>query len=100
MAGTIGFLGLIGSAVVMGAVFARAHQRRWSWFCRVTAFVVSVAIVYLALGIGGVWANLLFIAALLLTWVWLSMLSAHLYKPPRRPTRPEPGPDRPIPAAD
>jgi hypothetical protein len=65
---------------VLGAWFARTGQSRWAWFSRITGVVFAGSFMALASGSGGAATILVFTAAVVLAWGWLSAVSVKLYR--------------------
>jgi hypothetical membrane protein len=80
MVASIGFACLVAACFVLGAWFARARQPSWAWFSRVTGAAFAVGFVVLASGSGGAATILVFTAAVVLVWAWLSAVSVKLYR--------------------
>ncbi|AGB26176.1 hypothetical protein Mycsm_06012 [Mycobacterium sp. JS623] len=80
MVASIGFACLVAACFVLGAWFARAGQRSWAWFSRVTGVIFGGSFVALASGSGGAATILVFTAAVVLVWAWLSAVSVKLYR--------------------
>ena len=80
MVASIGFACLVAACFVLGAWFARTEQRSWAWLSRITGAVFAASFVALASGSGGAATILVFTAAVVLVWGWLSAVSAKLYR--------------------
>jgi hypothetical protein len=78
--GAVGFLSVIAACFVIAGRFARQGRTGWAVYSRVTGVLFLGAFVGIASGGGVVWANLVFIAGILVIWGWLSALSLHLYR--------------------
>lgn len=76
----IGFACLVAAGFVVGAAFARKGSIGWAWFSRITAVAFACSFAALASGSGGSVAIVAFTAAVVLSWMWLSAISVHLYK--------------------
>jgi len=76
----LGFACLVGACFVLGAWFARNGQGSWPWFSRVTGLVFAGSFLALASGSGGAATILVFTAAVVLVWAWLTAVSIKLYK--------------------
>jgi hypothetical protein len=74
----IGFMCLVAACFLVAAHFEQ--ERGWAWFSRVTGVFVAATFVFMASGSGGAVAILLFTAAVVLAWAWLSAISAKLYR--------------------
>jgi hypothetical protein len=75
----IGFTCLVAACFVLGAWFTRNVLRSWAWFSRITGVVCAGSFVALSSGSGGATAILVFTAAVVLVWSWLSAVSVKLY---------------------
>jgi hypothetical protein len=71
MVGGIGFVCFIAATLVIGRLFARAGERPWALFSRVTGVLFLAAFVGIASGSTGP-ATVAFVAAVVLSWVWLT----------------------------
>jgi len=80
----VGFLCVIVACFVIGRRFAAEGRTGWAVYSRGTGVLFLVAFAAVATGAGAVWANLSFVAGVVIIWAWLSALSLHLY---RRATR-------------
>jgi len=80
MVASIGFSCLVAACFVLGAWFARGGKRSWAWFSRITAVAFGGSFVALASGSGGAATILVFTAAVVLAWAWLSAVSIELYR--------------------
>jgi hypothetical protein len=80
MVASIGLACLVAACFVLGAWFARGGQRSWAWFSRVTGVVFGGSFMALASGSGGAATILVFTAAVVLVWAWLSAVSVKLYR--------------------
>ncbi len=78
VAGGIGFMALIAACFVFARRFAASGDRGWTAYSIATGVVFFGAFGGIASGAGGAAANLIFGLAVLLTWSWLSALSARL----------------------
>jgi hypothetical protein len=65
---------------VLGAWFARAGQGSWAWFSRITGVVFAGSFMALSSGSGGAATILVFTAAVVLVWAWLTAVSVKLYR--------------------
>ncbi|WP_433824788.1 DUF998 domain-containing protein [Actinoplanes sp. CA-015351] len=77
--GGIGFLCLIAACLVLGSRFAREGRTGLAWFSRVTGVVFLAAFAGIASGSHGP-ATLAFVAAVVLSWIWLATVSVHYYR--------------------
>jgi hypothetical protein len=75
----IGFACLVAACFVLGAWFARDEQAPWAWFSRITGLVFAGSFFALSSGSGGAATILVFTAAVVLVWAWLSAVSVKLY---------------------
>jgi hypothetical membrane protein len=76
----LGFACLVAACFVLAAWFARRGQSSWAWFSRITGVVFAASFLALSSGSGGAATILVFTAAVVLVWVWLTAISAHLYR--------------------
>ncbi len=76
----IGFICVAGACFVFAARFSGSGEQGWAWFSRVAGTLFVVTFGYLASGTGGPAAVLLFTAAVVLVWAWLSAVSVKLYR--------------------
>lgn len=74
----LGFLCLVAACLVMGTWFGRRSEAGWAWYSRITGLVFLAS--FLALSSGGAAAILVFTAAVVAVWVWLSAVSVKLYR--------------------
>jgi len=77
---TLGFACLVAACFVLGAWFARAGLPSWAWFSRITGVVFAGSFMALASGTGGAATILVFTAAVVLVWAWLTAVSVNLYR--------------------
>jgi hypothetical protein len=75
----IGFACLVAACFVMGTWFARSGQAGWAWFSRITGLVFAGSFLSLASGSSGAATILVFTAAVVLVWAWLTAISVKLY---------------------
>jgi len=80
MVASIGFACLVAACFVLGTWFARAEQPVWAWFSRITGLVFGGSFTAVASGSGGAATILVFTAAVVLAWCWLSAVSVKLYR--------------------
>jgi hypothetical membrane protein len=73
----VGFICLVAACFVLAARFGRDGERGWAWFSRITAIVFAAS--FIALSSGAAAAVLVFTAAVVLAWAWLSAVSVKLY---------------------
>ena len=71
---------LVAGCFVVAAHLGKAGERGWAWFSRFTGAFFAATFAFMASGSGGPTAILLFTAAVVLAWAWLSALSLKLYK--------------------
>lgn len=76
----IGFICLVAACCVLGVRFGRAGDRIFARFSLITGAVFAGSFVAMASGGAGVGGILLFTAAVVLAWAWLTALSLKLYK--------------------
>jgi hypothetical protein len=75
----IGFACLVAACFVLGTSFARNGLTSWAWFSRITGVVFAGSFIALSSGSGGATAILVFTAAVVLVWAWMSAVSVKLY---------------------
>ena len=80
MVASIGFACLVAACFVLGAWFAGTGQAPWAWFSRIIGLVFAGSFMALASGSGGAATILVFTAAVVLAWAWLSAVSVKLYR--------------------
>jgi hypothetical protein len=78
--GGLGFVCLVAACFVLAARFARHGERGWAWFSRITGIVFAVSFLALSTGSGGAATILVFTAAVVLVWAWLTAVSLKLYR--------------------
>lgn len=78
VAGGIGFLGLIIACFVFARRFAKLGLQGWATFSAATGLIFFAAFFGIASGNSNVWIILAFTAAVILSWLWISALSARL----------------------
>jgi hypothetical protein len=76
----IAFACLVAACFVLGTWFTRNGLRSWAWFSHITGVVFAGSFMALSSGSGGATAILVFTAAVVLVWSWLSAVSVKLYK--------------------
>jgi hypothetical protein len=76
----IGFACLVAVCFVLGTWFVRNGLTSWAWFSRITGVVFAGSFMALSSGSGGATTILVFTAAVVLVWAWLSAVSVELYK--------------------
>jgi hypothetical protein len=78
--GAVGFVCVIAACFVIGRRFAAAKRAGWAVYSRLTGVLFLAAFAAVATGAGAIWANLSFVAGIVIIWAWLSALSLHLYR--------------------
>ena len=81
IAGGIGFIGLVGATLVFARRFAGLREWGWVTFSLATGVLFLAGFGNIASGARAPWINLAFTAVVILSWVWLSALSAKLMTP-------------------
>jgi hypothetical protein len=76
----LGFACLVAACFVIGSWFPRNGETTWAWFSRITGLVFATSFFALSPGTGGATTILVFTAAVVLAWAWLSAVSLHLYR--------------------
>jgi hypothetical membrane protein len=76
----IGFVCLVAACFVLGTRFARVGQASLAWFSRITGLVFAGSFLALSSGSGGAVSILVFTAAVVLAWIWLTAVSVKLYR--------------------
>jgi len=76
----IGFACLVAACFVLAAWFTRMGQSSLAWFSRITGAVFAASFMALSSGSGGAATILVFTAAVVLVWAWLTAVSANLYR--------------------
>jgi hypothetical protein len=76
----LGFACLVAACFVLGSWFARNGQASWAWFSRITGLFFGGSFLALGSGAGGPVTILVFTAAVVLVWAWLSAVSIRLYR--------------------
>ena len=76
----LAFACLVGACFVVGGWFAGRGEAAWAWFSRATGAVFAVSFVALSSGNGGAATVLMFTAAVVLAWGWLTAVSVRLYR--------------------
>ena len=80
VAGGLGFLCLIAATFVLAGTFARAGEKRWAWFSRLTGIVFAAGFAALTTGSSSAPIILGFWVAVALAFAWLGAVSLHLYR--------------------
>jgi hypothetical protein len=80
LAAGVGFACVIAACLVIAGCFAAEGRRGWARFSRLTGVLFLAGFAGVAAGAGSTWANLGFIAAVLLVWAWISALATHYYR--------------------
>jgi Protein of unknown function (DUF998) len=73
-AGGIGFLGLIVACLALAGWFRRRWMSGWSVFSLLTGGYFAISFAGIATGGGNATVNLAFTAAVILGWVWITLL--------------------------
>jgi hypothetical protein len=81
MAGGIGFIGLVGATLVFARRFVALRDWRWATFSLATGVLFLAGFANIASGARAPWINLAFTAVVVLSWAWLSAVSAKLMTP-------------------
>lgn len=81
VAGGIGFIGLIGATFVLARRFAALREYGWATFSLATGVLFLAGFGNIASGSRAPWINLTFTAVVVLSWAWLSAVSARLMTP-------------------
>lgn len=76
----IGFACLVAACFVLAAWFARRGMGSWAWFSRITGVVFAASFMALSSGSAAATTILVFTAAVVLVWAWLSAVSVKLYR--------------------
>lgn len=74
----LGFICLVAACFVLAARFARSGEPGWAWFSRIAGGLFAVSFIGMASGSAA--AILVFTAAVVLVWAWLSAVSVKLYR--------------------
>jgi hypothetical protein len=75
----IAFASMVAACFVIGTWFSRNELTSWAWFSRFTGLVFASSFLALSSGSGGATTILVFTAAVVLVWAWLSAVSVKLY---------------------
>jgi hypothetical membrane protein len=78
--GAVGFLCLVAACLILARRFSADGQRGWALFTRIVGIAFLGAFVGIASGAGSVATTLVFVAAVILVWGWMSAVSVHLYR--------------------
>jgi len=78
--GSVGFTCLIVACFLIARRYAAEYRPGRAVFSRVTGALFLASFVAVATGAGAVWANLAFVATVVLTWVWISALAVDRYR--------------------
>jgi hypothetical protein len=79
--GGVGFLGLITACLLLAWQFRELRQLAWTVFSLVTGVVFLAAFAGIATGGAASSAGVLaFTGAVILAWVWIALVSAHMYR--------------------
>jgi hypothetical protein len=84
VSGGVGFLGLIGACFAFARRFAALRQRAWAVYSIVTGLLFFGAFLGIASGSKKSWLIVAFTAAVVLSWTWVSLVSAQLMTELRR----------------
>ena len=76
----LGFVCLAAACLVMGAWYARQDEAGWAWYSRVTGIVFAASFIALSSGSGGAATIVVFTAAVVAVWAWLTAVSVELYR--------------------
>ncbi|WP_344983657.1 DUF998 domain-containing protein, partial [Nonomuraea soli] len=76
--GGVGFLCLVAACYVLASRFTRSGERGWAIYTRITGTLFLGAFLGIATGGAIAWANLIFVAAIIAVWCWMSLLSIKL----------------------
>jgi len=76
----ITFACLVAACFLIGTWFSRNGLTSWAWFSRLTGVVFAGSFLALSSGSGGATTILVFTAAVVLVWAWLSAVSVKLYR--------------------
>lgn len=80
MIGGVGFLCVTVACLILGSRYARAGERGWAWFSRLTGILFLAAFVGIASGSGTPAIILSFVAAVILVFSWLTSVALRTYK--------------------
>lgn len=80
LAGGVGFLGLIVACLVLARWFQRRSQTGWAVFSLLAGLGYLGAFVGIGAGGGNVVGNLVFTGAVILGWVWITMLLGRAHR--------------------
>jgi hypothetical protein len=78
--GAIGFLCLVAGCMVVASRFRSEGRRGWAVYSRTTGILFLAGFGCIASGAHAAWATLIFVAAVVIAFAWISLLSLHLYK--------------------
>ncbi|RDH75783.1 DUF998 domain-containing protein [Mycolicibacterium moriokaense] len=76
----VGFICLVAACFVLANRFASDGEPGWAWFSRFTGALFAGSFVFMSSGLGRAAAVLLFTAAVVVAWAWLSAVSVKLYR--------------------
>jgi hypothetical protein len=79
-AGGVGFTCVAIACLVIGSRYAAEGARSLAWFSRVTGVVFLAGFAMVASGGGSRVANMLFTAAIILIWVWMTTVALDRYR--------------------
>jgi hypothetical protein len=77
--GAIGFGCLIAACFVLASRFTREDRTDLAWLSRIAGTVFLAGFAAIASGLPGP-TTLVFVAAVVIVWAWLSRVSVHLYR--------------------
>jgi Protein of unknown function (DUF998) len=78
--GAAGFACLTAACFVLAVWFSRRGEHRWAWYSRVTAVLFAIGFGAITAGSGAPATVLMFTAAVILGWSWITAVSLHLYR--------------------
>jgi Protein of unknown function (DUF998) len=84
VAGGLGFLGLIAACFVLSSRFATLRQRGWAAYSAATGLIFCAAFFAIASGTNNAWIIVAFTVAVVLAWIWISLMSIRLMTELRR----------------
>jgi Protein of unknown function (DUF998) len=76
----VGFVAVAAACFVLGRRYATDGRRGFARYCRVTGSVFLAGFLCVASGAGSSTANLLFVAAVIAIWAWVSAVAVDLYR--------------------
>lgn len=78
MAGGIGFLAVVAACFIFARYFSSQRKGGWAMYSLVTGVLFLAGFFSIASGGGAAWSIIAFTVAVVLIWLWLSTISAHL----------------------